>query len=375
MVKQAVLIKSNLVEQSIIRMPKVINTLKKAGYDISVVSWDRDSKCEQKRKHGEYEETSLKLNAPWGINCLPFLPIWWCYVLFQLLVKKWDIAHAINFDTLIPTVIAGQLKRKPVVYEIVDVYADVILLPAIIRYIGLAIDKFLMRFVSAVMLIDDAQIMEFGGIPNSNVITVYDTPPDDFVDVDLDTQKNDVFTLFYAGYFCKARRMNIDEIFTAVRDIDDVQIVVAGYGDQVGEIELWSKKVPEKIKFLGFITHEDVHRWSNKADLLVVARTPATLNNVYNCGSTFLRAMMYGKPFLANKGTATADKVSQYRCGLNVDAYSVNEIKGAIVELRDAPNLCMNFGVNAKTAYELNFRWEIMEKRLLAVYKELLVCS
>jgi len=372
--KKIILIKTNLIDRDS-RMLKEWNTLKSEGYPVTLLCWDRDREIavpEQEKTRDDYQEILLRLKAPMGVKILLFLPIWWCFVFIQLMRLEWDVAHAINFDSIIPTVIAGKLKRKPVIYEIEDAYADEIVLPKAVRYICIQVDKLFMPLAKAVVLIDEAQVEEFGGIRNSKVVPIYDTPANTFNKIDVNQPKNEAFTLFYAGFFYKARRMNLDRIFTAIKNIEGVKVVIAGSGDQVEEIKEWSRRMPDKIEFLGFISPEEVSQRSTTADLLFVARTPVIAANRYNCGSTFLRAMMYGRPFLANKGTATADKVINENCGLVVDADNIEEIKEAIVKLKENPELRQQLGANARRAYEQRYRWEIMEQRLLTLYRELL---
>jgi glycosyltransferase involved in cell wall biosynthesis len=369
--KKVILIKSNLIDRDI-RLPKEIATLNSSGYQIELLCWDRERKNINAQRKTNYKEVSLKLKAPWGIKILPFLPVWWAYIFFQLLfTKDWDIVQVTNFDSVIPSIIASKLRRKPIIYEIVDVYVDIIILPKLIRNIGIQVDRFLMRFVNAVVVIDDNQKREFGGIPNPIIVPVYDTPPDTFKRTNVSKSKNECFTIYYAGAFTKARSMNLDKIVAAVKTADNVRLVISGYGDQTQEIQRWADENPDKISFLGFISHEEVFQWSCRADLLLVARAPSVIGNRYNCGSTVLRALMCGKPFLANKDTATADLIDRADCGISVDAYNIEEINGAITKLRDNSSLCQQYGENAKKAYEKLYKWEIMEQRLQHLYKEL----
>ncbi len=373
--KRIILIKSNPLDRDIIRLPKEIEALKREGYDIIFLCWDRERKAtlSQEEKGDNYKEIRLRLKAPWGVRILPYLPIWWFYVTFKLMTTRWDIAHATNFDSIIPIVIAGKLKRKPIIYEIMDVYADGIILPEMIRNIAIKLEQFFMRFVDAVIVIDEGQIKEFNGIPNPKIVAIYDTPPDTFNRIDVSQHKNETFTLFYAGHFSKARQMNLDKVVSAIKSIECVKLVIAGYGDQAEEIEEWSREMPDKIEFLGFISHEEVFQRSSTADLLFVARTPVIRGNRYNCGSTFLRAMMCGRPFLANKGTATADKVTSENCGLTVNSDDIEGIRKAIVKLKENPELCQELGANSWKAYAQRYRWEIMEQRLLSLYQELTI--
>ncbi len=81
---------------------------------------------------------------------------------------------------------------------------------------------------------------------------------------------------------------------------------------------------------------------------------------------------MCGKPILVNQGTSTAQKVREENCGIVVDAHNVAEVRTAIEKLRDNPDLCRQFGLNARKAYVEKYNWAIMEKRLLKLYQELL---
>ena len=190
--KRAIIIKSGPLDRET-RATKVIKALTHDGYLVTFLGWDRGSKANrsERREAGEFHsEIQLRLKAPLGGKILLFIPIWWCYVFFVLMLTRWDIAHAGEFASIPPAVITGKIKRKPVIYEMLDVYEDEILLPKMIRNICINIDKLFMRLASSVILADEAQVEEVGGIPNSKVITIYDSPPDTFGKVNIDHRKN-----------------------------------------------------------------------------------------------------------------------------------------------------------------------------------------
>jgi glycosyltransferase involved in cell wall biosynthesis len=377
--KRTVIIKTNLLERET-RINKEIKTLTDNGYLVTFLGWDRGFKTSmsERRKAGDfYKEIRLRLKAPWGIKILLFLPIWWCFVFFWLTVTRWDIAHAGEFASIPPTVVAGKLKRKPVIYEILDVYEDEIALPKVIRNICIKIDRVFMRLANSVVLADEAQIEEVGGFPNSKIVTIYDSPPDTFGRANISHRRNGKFTLFFAGLLSSTRALNLDKVFTAIKGIEGVKVIIAGYsdysdyGDLVEKIKELVREMPDKIQFIGEITHAEVLERSARADLLFVLRDPIVPVNKYICGSKVLEAMMCGTPILVNKGTSTANKVREEKCGLVVDANNIEEIKEAIIRLRDNPELCEELGANGRKAYEKRYSWEIMERRLLALYHEL----
>jgi glycosyltransferase involved in cell wall biosynthesis len=369
---RAIIIRANLLDREV-RATKIIKTLTNSGYLVTLMSWDRGikaSRSEQREAGDFHREILLKFKAPWSNKVLLFLPIWWGFIFFRLMVTKWDIAHAIQIISLPPAVIAGKLKRKPVIYDMLDTYEDVTPLPKVIRNTCVKIDKLFMWLASSVILADEAQIEEVGGIPNSKVVAIYDSP-DTVSKINLSHQKNDAFTLFFAGLLFSGKALNLDKVFTAIQDIEGVKIVIAGHGDLVDEIKEWSHKMPDKIQFIGEITHAEVLERSAKADLLFVLRDPIIPVNKYICGSKVLEAMMCGTPILVNEGTSTANKVREENCGLVVDANNIEKIKEAIIKLRDDPELCEELGANARKAYEGRYSWGIMERRLADLYQEL----
>jgi glycosyltransferase involved in cell wall biosynthesis len=367
--KRIILIKTNLIDRDP-WLAKEIDTLKRGGYAIILLCWDRDckaSRTQQWKAEGNYSEIRLRLKAPYGIKILPLLPIWWCFELFWLMVKRWDIVHAINFDSIIPAVIAAKLKRRPIIYEIFDVYADMIVLPRLLRRIGVYIDKIFMRLANAVIIANEAQEKELNGIPNSNIVEIYNPPPDYFTKVYA--QGNDTFTIFYAGVLYRSRPMNLDKVFQAIRNTDEVRLVIAGYGDQVKEIEEWVSEAADKVKFIGKLSYTEVLERTTRADLLFALYDPIVPSVRHASCNKLFEAMMAGKPILVSKGTAMADMVEKENCGLVVDSNSVDEIRKAIVSLKESPELCRQLGANGRKAYEQKYNREIMEQRLLTLYR------
>ena len=264
------------------------------------------------------------------------------------------------------------IKGKPVIYDMSDVYEDQIVLPSIIRSVCIQIDKLFMRLASAVTLADESQIEEVNGIPNSKIVAIYDSPPDAEWKSEKDSIKNEKYTLFFAGHLVKSRRLNLDKAIEACKDLEGVQLIIAGYGDLSEMNTAKINAYPEKIVFLGELSHQEVLEQSRNADLLFVLRDPIVPVNKYICGSKVLEAMMCGTPMLVNQGTSTARIVAREKFGKIVDGNNIAEIKEAIQSLMSQPNLCKRYSENARSAYENRYSWEIMRNKLLTLYTQLI---
>jgi len=374
--KQVIIVKNYYPLNKDPRLIKLVKMLKSEGYNITYIGWDRTCSTWFSTKHIEcedYRSIILQANGPFGPKSFPFLPLWWFFLLKWLLRLDWDVGHVVNFPSLIPSIIAAQLKHKPIFYDVEDTYVDQLsALPNFLRILGILIERSAMKLVDAVILVDEMQVEEFRGIPCPNIVVVYDSPPPLCLNSGEDALEKDFFKIFYAGYLSRDRCLNIEQLIEALRDIDGVKIKLAGDGDLVQVIKAKALEMPSKIQYVGWIPYKKVLELSFEADLLFSLRDPNPPVQKYICGSKFLEAVMCGKPILVNMNTSTAAKVMQHKCGIVIDAHNVNEIKEAILKLKNDRDLCKRLGMNGRIAYEQKYSWNLMRQRLLNLYAELI---
>lgn len=371
--RKAIIIRGGSLDRET-RATKIIKTLTDNNYDVHLLWWDRGLNI-QRSERGEagiqFSETVFNFKAPWGPKSLILLPFWWAFIFFNLLIKEWDIVHAIQIISLPPAIVAGKIKRKPVLYDMLDTYEDSIFLPKSIRNFCVIIDKLFMRLANAVVLADEEQIDEINGVPNNNMEVIYDSPINN-ADISQKKGHNNIFTLFFAGSLQSGKYLNLDKIFEALEHLQDVRVIIAGYGDLVNYIMDVEKRMPEKVKYIGEISHAEVLQRSADADLLFMLRDPVLPVNKYICGSKILESMMCGTAIIVNNGSSTANMVRRTNCGFIVDAHNVEEIASVINKLKNNPEMCKQIGLNSRKAYDETYSWDIMGKRLLILYEKVL---
>ena len=368
--KTIVIVSTNSLEYDI-RVPKLISTLTKK-YNVVLINWNRYG---IKRDSGDptnftWIQFNAKIRNSFELACL--FPIWISFVSFHLISMQWDSVYSINYQAQIPALIIGKLKRKLIVFELLDLIELGSFLPLGMRNIFLRFDKILMKYSDAVIVVDEMQIIGINGIPNKNVQVIYDSAPDELFAGNQHDTAQKKFTLFYAGILIRNRRLNLENLFQAILDIPDVNVIIAGNGDFVQEVKKWEESYPDKIKFIGKISYSDVIKNGMMSDLFFVLRDSTILSNKYTCGSTIFNAMICGKPLLANKDSSTARIVSKEKCGIIVDAQNIAEIREAVMNLKNNPELCRTLGKNAKNAYERTYSWNCMEQKLLQFYHTML---
>jgi len=364
---RAVIIRSCL-ENSSPRMIKSAGVLHEMGYEVSFLVWDRQRQKKAYEKHIEYDIYRWQKKAPFGLMILFYLPLWWVKIFWWLMLQRWDIVTGIDFDTIIPVLIAAKIKRKPVVYEMADTYEDMIPLPSMMRTFLIALDKVCMWLADAVIIVDEARYEEFNGIPNRNTVVIYNTPPD-MADSYEFAKDIDQFIIFYAGAAWKRRGCDLDIIYHAIKDMENVKMIVAGYGDMIDDVKVWAEQDPSKVKFLGFIPYEEVLKRTRKADLVVALYNPKNLNNKYTSALKLFEAMMSGVPILVRDETATARLVNKEKCGIVIEKSDVETVKRAILHLVANPEIKKALGLNGRIAYEREYNWSEMSIRLKRLYE------
>jgi glycosyltransferase involved in cell wall biosynthesis len=367
--QHVILLKSNLIDIDT-RMIKEYHSLKKIGHVVTLLCWNREGKKEISNDYSPLETLSLK--APYGVKYLFLLPVWMIYILVKLLSMKYDYIQAINFDSYIPSLIAAKIRGKPIVYEMEDTYADQISMPTFLRNTILRFDKFLSKFADAIILVDECQLREFNGLPNSNVHVIYDAPPDFACDFIKSNSSDETFKIFYPGVFFRARQLNLDKIIDFVLKTDNVQLTISGYGDMKDEIIELANKVPNKIKYVGWVeSRADLFQMMYNSDLTFAFKDIVVPLNRYICGSKVFEAMMCSVPIIVNANTSVAMKVKKHNCGVVVDARNQSEVDNALLKLIEDRQYCRYLGDNGRRAYMGLYRWDVMERKLFSLYQGL----
>lgn len=349
------------------RGPKTAQVLSSHGHNVILLGWDRERMYPKVSSEEYYEAHRFRFRAPFGPRVLVFLPIWWLLEFLWLIRQRWDVVQAMDFDTVMPAVVAARIKRKKVIYEIADIYYKLVKLPGWLASICVFVDKLFIRCADGVVLASEGVVKELHGIPNKNVTIIINSPPDLLKRLEVPT-KTDAFIIFYAGALFRSRKSNLDKVFQAIKNIDKVRLVVAGYGDEVDQITAWANEAKDKVQFLGKISYSQVLTKTAEANLLVALYDPSVYVHGWAYPTKLFEAMMCSKPILVSKGTAMAELVDKENCGLAVDCHSVEEIKQAIGKLKQNPEFCELLGVNGRKVYKREYSWQIMEQRLLSLY-------
>ena len=170
-----------------------------------------------------------------------------------------------------------------------------------------------------------------------------------------------IFTEFLNPEAVQGLNIIMEKEVSPLRDVTKYLHLLSQFFIAVGILTLLLKRKEMKFK--------EEYATSSLINILILFG--AVTVPFFASPNKLFEAMMYEKPILVSKGTTMTDIVEKENCGLAVHCNSVDEIRKAIIRLKDDPDLCRQLGANARRAYEERYNWVIMEQRLLAIYREL----
>jgi glycosyltransferase involved in cell wall biosynthesis len=351
------------------RLKKEMDTLLKKGYEVKVIIWDRGWPF---KWDPTVDVKSLKLNAPIGniISALYF-PVWFLFLIFWLFRTKWDVVHAVNFDTYLFSLIAAKIKNKPIVYDIYDFYGDV--MPGKLRNIVVKMDKYLLPFSDVLILADDSRIKQIGGNVHKNIFTINNSPTKDNFDKKYNANDIGTFKVFIGGKILKERCL--DMIISAIGKIEGVELCIRGH---CGETDFKQQMIQISQKFdnidlyLDGVPYEEIVKGTLSADLTIALYDPNIPNNKYASPNKLFEAMASKIPIIVNENTSMADIVRKEKCGIIIPYGNEEALIWAVSRLKDDLSLQQRLGDNGRKAYEDKYNWTIMENRLNSIYSHVL---
>ena len=166
-----------------------------------------------------------------------------------------------------------------------------------------------------------------------------------------------------------------DQIIRAMEKVDDCTYVLCGDDNSAYYERLTSLSAWNQVRFLGRIPHEQVHKLlgSCQVGMSILQYNRNTSGKTGTLGNTKIyEEMMAGLPVICTDFVLWREFVDRYHCGICVDPENVDEIAAAICYLLDHPEEARQMGENGRRAIEEEFNWGAEEKKLLALYEDIL---
>ncbi|OED33961.1 hypothetical protein BHE17_11960 [Planococcus maritimus] len=378
--KRIVLIRSNPVSPYP-RLEKTANSLAKNGYEVEIIGWDRDN---------NYKEKITQLNFPDSKVTITRFGILGTYgggikkntkalLKFQKRVFTWliknrrsyDVIHAYDFDTGYVSLLAAKLLNKKLVYDIPDYYVDSHNLKE--TQIGNYIKKFehsVINKAEAVIICTEKRKKQIAGTSPNKLIVVHNSPvniKNTSKKIKLLNEENNKVKIVYVGILAEGRF--IKELAEIVINRKDCELHIAGFGKFEEYFIMLSKEYTD-IYYYGKISYAETLDLEKQCDILTAIYDPSIPNHFYAAPNKFYESLMLGKPLIMVKDTGMDHIILENKIGVVIN-YTKDSLNDGISSLIEKKNQWPNISGKSKKIYEKEFSWEIMENRILKLYKDL----
>ena len=356
------------------RVEKVARSLQKAGYGVSVLGWDRSSELPEEEDRGGVRVHRLRIQAdyPRGVmNTLPLLR--WQMGLLAWLVRKrgdYDCLHACDFDTILPALFCKWLFRKKLVYDIFDFYADHLrATPGWIKRTIRWVDLWAIGRADAVILVDDARLVQISGAHPRRLAVIYNSPEDASPEPgDINAENGYRLRLAYVGL------LQLERGFSGLLDVleghPEWRLDLAGFGGDQELILKRARPMPN-VTWHGRVPYERAIAINAKSDALIALYDPKIPNHRFASPNKLFEAMMLGKPLIVAAGTSMDRIAEEEGFGLLVKYDDISELETTLMKLARNPQMRLDFGRLARRAYDRTYSWSIMEDKLIALYNQI----
>src|SRR5215208_1133285 len=368
-----ILVKSDsIVDQPTIRDQKIIKSLGKK-YSIVVLGWNRGKELPERKRLPVYPSNFklFSLDAPFGApSLLPYLPFFWIWVLVRLAQYKPRVVHACDLEAMPPCYLYKIIFRGKLIFDVFDRYAMAYIPRKNFLFKKLysltdSLEERLAEGADILVSISDELINTVRRKPKS-CIAILNCAEDHATREEGKSVKDTKFTIAFTGHIRKNR--GLETLIAAMKDLKTVNLVVTG---RTEDKELFNKiQTFSNVKYLGFLEHKEVLNIEASSDAIVALyNLDAYAQNKYVMGNKLFEAMMCGVPIITNVAT---EIVNETQCGIVVQYNDIDQIRNAIVSLRDDPKLRERLGDNGRKAFLQKYNWNVMEQKLFKIYDTLL---
>ncbi len=178
--------------------------------------------------------------------------------------------------------------------------------------------------------------------------------------------------VLYQGGFSHDR--GIEQLFEAIRAIDDAVLVLMGYGlqeDAYRELAA-SPELVGRVHLLPAVPPAELLSWVASADVVAMPIQPTTLNHRLTTPNKLFEAMAAGVPVVASDLPGMAPIVRETGVGLVVDPTDPAAIASACREILDSsPEERAAWRQRALEAAHATYNWERQAELLFAEYSRL----
>jgi len=360
--------------------------LRRSGYDVEVLAWDRDLKMPFKGKIDGISTTSLRIfrgvefrKLRFALASTVFQIACFFYALGLSRTGKLVI-HAHDFNTLLPGALARLLLpgRISLVYDsheytpgvYTEYYGDMM------GRIACLLEKIIGRCADAVITVSDPIANYLRRTLGRSCTVLWNCPPlRDIPTISKEIARAKLklppgLLILCIGLFRQDLAYEaLPELVDKIRAVGmkDVRAVLVGKG--LPE-EFLAKALSSSEFFVirDWVEPEKALLYYRACDLTYCMYRTEGANSRVGMPWKLFESVLCGTPVLVTRGSYSHVFVRKYRCGAWADPESAEDLLEAIAAIRNGE---AKEAIDFASQFGKDFSWERMEERLLSTYAEL----
>lgn len=344
-------------------MIRICTSLARAGYDVELIG--RAHKGSRPLHKQEFGQKRLSIGPDRGK--LMYL-LFWIKLFFHLLFRKADALCAIDLDTILPVYFVSRIRGIKRVYDAHELFTEmqeVVTRPRE-KKLWDRIEKFTVPRFPVGYTIGECYAdvfrekygVQYAVVRNATILRAVTIP-----------EKKEKFIL-YQGAVNVGRCF---EFLIPAMQYLDVPLIICGAGNFYEEAVALTKQygLEGKITFKGYVPPEQLRAYTLQAWAGITLFEAIGPSNRLSMANRFFDYMHSGVPQLCMAYPEYEKVNARFELACLIEAPTVENIAAALKRLVSDENYHRRLQENALKAREV-YCWQEEEKRLIAVYRQLL---
>lgn len=368
--KRIVIVRSNNVDPDS-RVEKEANSLVMAGYDVTILTWNRSSNYKIKEDKKRLQDTtvtrvSFGAKATFGDgvkNLIPYLKFQ--SGLFNWLIKNrkhYDICHLCDFDTANVGSIACRLVRKKYIFDIFDYLSTDA--HSLLQNLIKKREDYVINHADATIICTEQRKEQIAGCEPNNLTVIHNTPAYIPPTKNIAKRRYEKIRIAYVGILMEGRLLK--EMVHEISKMPNVELHIGGFGKYETFMEDQAAKY-NNIFYYGKLSYDKTLALENECDLMTAIYDPQIGNHRFAAPNKFYEALFLGKPLIMVEGTGMSNVVVQEDIGTLID-YSSEGFQSGVKRLIDRKSEWEWMSHRMKQLYKNKYSWAEMERRLIQLY-------
>lgn len=366
------------------RVLKEAESLAALGHEVTVICWDRaaELQAEETLPSGARILRVQNVRSAYGVGPRQLLRLlrFWRAARRMLGHCRPDLVHCHDFDTLPAGLWWRGFRRRPVVYDAHEYYADMCkpqlrgVSGALLYHLIRLIERLAARMASAIVTVDENLGAIYRGL-HRRVIIIGHYPRRALALNSAPVFTRGELTLLYVGRLSVDRGLLIyAELVRALRQQGlPARLRLAGaFNSSLEEAQFRQRceNLQHAVELIGWVPYRDVPALLREADVGLALLQPEPYY-VAAIPVKLFEYMAAGLPVLISNFPAVAEIVKASDCGALLDPTDVAAAAERVRHWWEHREEARRLGENGRQAVLQKYNWEELMQRLAQVYEQL----